>query len=140
MKNIEKRVNTDLVDYATNFKASNLSMGGQISCQRQHLLYTTKNADITHFTAGRSETKLGKKQRMKKWLSLTCGPSLLSPGKPMGRGEEMDVCADTPSVGLQVVVVGSWDPLNSLLSLVQVGLPLRESGGFLVGGTVRKDK
>lgn len=55
------RVNTDVVDYATDFKTSNLSIEGHISCQRQHLVYMTRNTDITHFTVGRSEKKLGQK-------------------------------------------------------------------------------
>jgi len=56
MKSIEKRVNTDVVDYATDFMSSSLSIGGHgyPSSQRQHLLYMTKNADVAHFKTGGS--------------------------------------------------------------------------------------
>lgn len=140
MKNIEKVVNTDVEDCATDFKTSNLSTEGHISRRRQLLLYMTKNADITLYTTGRSEKNLEQKWGMKNVCPWpVADPSLLSPGKPMGRGEAMDVCADTPSVGSWVAVVGSWVPLFSR-GLMQVGLLLRESEGFLVRAPVRKDK
>lgn len=54
MKTIEKGVDREAVDYATDSVVSNLSVegDGHPSGQGQHLLYLTKNADMTPFKTG----------------------------------------------------------------------------------------
>lgn len=44
MKNVEKKVNTEVGDYVTDYMTSNISIGGHgyPSSQREHLLYMTK--------------------------------------------------------------------------------------------------